>query len=134
MPDTHRRYFFYHNAQTDFFELGYLAEGLPGVVLYRSSALGSGTGRALLVWPLRAETPPPRLAIPASLIAQPPFRFCSAAEALAAFEASFRDLRWLGFEDPFAQRCWNVPDLVAQFQRQVAADAQARARHARQAA
>lgn len=133
MPDT-RTYFFYRNPQAGFYELGYLTEHLPGVVLYQSRALGTGVGRALLVWPLRAETPPPRLALPASLIVGQPFAFCSAAEALALFERSFRQIRWLGFEDPYGQLRWNGPDFVTQFRRHVEADTQVLAQQVPQAA
>lgn len=135
MPDTTiRRYFFYRNPNAGFYELGYLTERLPGVVLYQSRSLGSGAGRALLVWPLRAETPPPRLAIPASLIVRQPFQFCSAAEALAEFETSFHPLRWLGFEDPYGKLRWNVPDFVTEFRRHVEADSHELAHQVRQAA
>lgn len=49
MPDTQRQYVVYRHPPTDFFEVGHVAERLPGVVLHRSSALGSGAGRSLLV-------------------------------------------------------------------------------------
>ena len=123
MLGTQRSYFFYRNPETGFYQLGYITDSLPGVMLYRSRTIGVGAGRALPVWPLRAETPPPRLAIPATLIVRPPFRCCSAVAALAAFEASFRTLKWLDFEDLSGHLRWNVSDFVTQFRRHVEADA-----------